>query len=72
MNKPLVVEGIWSWDAGGLSHCCQDFGGVSIWFTLNTLKDWIEILAIEFVVVSNDEGVVGIGEDATLSSNFIQ
>ncbi len=72
MNKPLVVEGIWSWDAGGLSHCCQDFGGVSIWFTLNTLKDWIEILAGEFVVVSIDRGAVGIGDEARLSSNFKQ
>ncbi len=72
MNKPLVVEEVWSWATGGLNHRCQDVGGVSIWFILNTLKDSIEILAGEFVAVSNEEGIVGLREVARLNSNFIQ
>jgi hypothetical protein len=39
---------------------------------LNTLKDSIEILAGEFVAVSNEEGIVGLREVARLNSNFIQ
>ncbi len=72
MNKPLVVGDVWSWTGGGLNHCCQVVGGLSIWSALNTLKDSMEIFAGEYAVDLIEKGVGGASEDARFNSNFIQ
>ncbi len=73
------MKDIWSWADGGVIHCCQVVGGLSICSALNTLKDSIETFANEpvvvvvVIVVSLDDWVVDdVREDAAFSSNFIQ
>ncbi len=72
VDKPLVVDDVWSWKGGGLNHCCQVVGGLSIWSVLNTLNDSMEIFVGECTVDLIGGRIFGAKEDSKFNSNLIQ